>query len=694
VPLDVFGSFSLILAFACAIYAVAIGIAGIWTRKPLLIKSARHAGIAVCVLVTLGTACLVYLFLADDFSMAYVASHSNRDLPVIYKIAALWSGQEGSLLFWTLLLSVYTFFVLVLNRGKHPELMPYVGVILASVIVFFLILNVFIVSPFQVLGSVGSDGSVQVMARPDGRGLNPLLQYPEMAAHPPTLYLGYVGFTIPFAFALAALLGRYPGEKWIHITRSWTMIAWGFQSLGVLMGAHWAYAVLGWGGYWGWDPVENASLLPWLTGTAFLHSVMMQEKRGMMKVWNVWLVFITFLLCILGTMLTRSGVVSSVHAFAQSNIGPWFTGFLLLALGVCTFAFFKNRDYLRSENQLDAIASRESSFLFNNLILLAACFAVLWGTLFPVISEAFTDSKINVGPHFFNLVNVPIGLFLLFLTGVGPLLAWRRTSTDSMKRNFGWPLLGGLLAGVAALPLGFRPFETAPRFGSWVCLMMSVFVALTIVAEFYRGANVIRSRAGLNWLAAVTHLTMRNTRRYGGYVVHFGMVLIFIGLSGAAFNQDTQMEMSTGARMQIGPYTLVSQAFTTVPGRNYQAERATIEVLRDGKQMMMLYPERRFYPASEVTGTMVSIHSTLREDLYVVYAGRSPDSNNPVIHAYLNPLVKWIWFGGIILVLGTGLALLPNRQPVLVMKPGEARAPAGQAGEPTAETVRVYEAHD
>jgi cytochrome c-type biogenesis protein CcmF len=343
--LDVFGSFSLILAFVCAIYAIGAGIAAIWTRNPYLIKSARHAGIAVTLLVTLGTACLVYLFLADDFSMGYVASHSNRDLPTIYKVAALWSGQEGSLLFWTWVLSVYTFFVLVLNRDKHPELMPYVGVVLSSVILFFLILNNFIVSPFHVLGTMGADGTLQVMARPDGRGLNPLLQYPEMAAHPPTLYLGYVGFTVPFAFALAALLGRYPGEKWIHITRRWTMIAWGFQSLGVLMGAHWAYAVLGWGGYWGWDPVENASLLPWLTGTAFLHSVMMQEKRGMMKVWNVWLVFVTFLLCILGTMLTRSGVVSSVHAFAQSDIGPWFGGFIMVALGVCVFAFLKNSDY-------------------------------------------------------------------------------------------------------------------------------------------------------------------------------------------------------------------------------------------------------------------------------------------------------------------------------------------------------------
>ncbi|MBI3404069.1 MAG: cytochrome c biogenesis protein CcsA [Acidobacteria bacterium] len=346
--MDIFGSFALLLAFVCALYAVAGGIAGIATRHPLLIKSARQAGMAVCILVALATASLEYLFFTDNFSVAYVVAHSNRDLPAFYKIAALWSGQEGSLLFWSLLLSLYTFTAIFTNRSKHPELMPYVNVVLGSVQLFFLILNNFAASPFQALATIGAGGGQQLIAQADGRGLTPLLQYPEMVVHPPTLYMGYVGFTVPFAFALAALLGRYPGEKWIHITRKWTMVAWCFQSAGILMGAHWAYAVLGWGGYWGWDPVENASLMPWLTGTAFLHSVMMQEKRGMMKVWNFWLVFVTFMLCILGTMLTRSGVVSSVHAFAQSSIGPWFSGFLTLTFMVCLVAYLKNRDYLKS----------------------------------------------------------------------------------------------------------------------------------------------------------------------------------------------------------------------------------------------------------------------------------------------------------------------------------------------------------
>jgi len=662
--LDVFGSFALILAFVCAVYTVVAGIAGIRTRHALLLKSATQSGIAVCILITIATACLVYLFLTDDFSMAYVAGHSNRDLETFYKVAALWSGQEGSLLFWSWLLSIYTLVLLISNRGKHPELMPYVTVIVTGVLCFFLILNVFIASPFQVVGTVGADGAVQVMAPADGRGLNPLLQYPEMVIHPPMLYLGYVGFTIPFAFALAALIGRYPGEKWIHLTRRWTMVAWGFQGLGILLGAHWAYAVLGWGGYWGWDPVENASLMPWLTGTAFLHSVMMQEKRGMMKVWNVWLVFITFLLCILGTFLTRSGIVSSVHAFAQSTIGPWFVGFIVTLLFVCTLAFLKNRDYLKSENQLDSMVSRESGFLFNNLLFLAACFAVLWGTLFPVISEYAQGTKISVGPPFFNKVIIPIGLLLLFLTGVGPLLAWRKTSTESLLRNFGWPLLGGLMAGAVAWPLGFHDVYAL------ISLILCVFVTLTILNEFVRGAVVVRARSGMDFLSSVTHLTMRNTRRYGGYVVHFGMVLIFIGLSGAAFNQDTQGEVEPGSRIKVGPYEIEVQTVTARPAQNYQAERVTVDVQRDGRSLMSLYPERRFYPANEVTGTMVAIHSTLKEDLYVVYAGRDPETNRAVLHAYLNPLVKLIWLGGVVMMLGTGLALVPNRQPVMVLQRG------------------------
>src|SRR3977135_3961158 len=476
--MDIFGSFALALAFVCAVYAFGGGIAAIITRHPLLIKSTRQAGMATCGLIFLATVSLEYLFFSDNFSVAYVVAHSNRDLATFYKIAALWSGQEGSLLFWSFLLAIYVFSALFAYRHKNGELMPYVGVVLAGVQIFFLTLNNFVASPFKALGVSGANGAMDLVVRGDGNGLNPLLQYPEMVIHPPNLYSGYTGFTIPFAFALGALLARYPGEKWIHLTRKWTMIAWMFQSMGILLGAHWAYAVLGWGGYWGWDPVENASLLPWLTGPAFLHSVMMQEKRGMMKVWNVWLVFCTFSLCILGTLLTRSGVVSSVHAFAQSSIGTWFFSFLALILVVCLGAYLKNRDYLKSENQLDAIVSRESSFLFNNLMLLVACIAILSGTLFPVFSEWFTGNRISVGAPFFNKVNIPIGLLLLFLTGVGPLLAGGETSTESLKRNFGWPLGIGLIAGVIALVFGFREIY------SWGCLILGVFVASTVGLGF------------------------------------------------------------------------------------------------------------------------------------------------------------------------------------------------------------------
>jgi cytochrome c-type biogenesis protein CcmF len=538
------------------------------------------------------------------------------------------------------------------------------------------------------LGAAGASGALDLVAQADGRGLNPLLQYPEMVIHPPMLYSGYTGFTIPFAFALAALLGRYPGEKWIHLTRRWTMIAWCFQSIGVLLGAHWAYAVLGWGGYWAWDPVENASLMPWLTGTAFLHSVMMQEKRGMMRVWNVWLVFATFLLTIFGTALTRTGLVSSVHAFAQSTIGPWFFGFIGLVLVVCFTAYWRNRDYLRSDNQLDSLASRESSFLFNNLILLVACVAVLSGTLFPVLSEWVQGTQISVGAPFFNKVNLPIGLFLLFLTGVGPLLAWRKTSMESLRRNFGGPVVVGILAGGVGVALGLRNFYVT------VCLILCVFVTLTILLEFYRGARVISARTSTNLFSSVAQLTMRNTRRYGGYVVHFGIVLIFVGISGSAFNQDKQMDMPPGAQMQIGPYVLNHQTFDTTPSVNYTSERATIAVDRDGQQVIMLYPERRFYPSNEESGTMVAIYSTLKEDLYVVYAGRSPETQQPVIHAYLNPLVKWVWLGGVVVVLGTILALVPNRQPVLAIRRAVEPVPAGPSPSPVQMPIERHESHD
>ncbi len=446
------GSFALLLALALSAYSFLAGALALARPGPgseRLGETARRAGIATFALVFLAAVVLVTSAFQDDFSIAYIYHHSNRDLPAPYKFATLWSGQEGSLLFWSLLLGAYGL-VLRLRHKTDTRLFAYASVIIAGVQIFFLLLLNFAAHPFALMtGTLPADGA----------GLNPLLQYPEMVIHPPMLYLGYVGFTVPFAFALGALIMRYPGEKWIRITRRWTMVTWAFLTCGVFLGAHWAYSVLGWGGYWGWDPVENASLMPWLTGTAFLHSVMMQEKRGMLKMWNMWLIFATFWLAILGTFLTRSGIISSVHAFAQSSIGGWFKWFLLITLATFTFFFFKNKSHLRSEHKLESLISRESSFLFNNLLLLLACFTVLWGTWFPLISEYVQGNKVTVGPPFYNKVAIPVALLLLLLTAVGPLLAWRKTSLESLKRNFMWPALGALAVGVLMIALGRSPLE-------------------------------------------------------------------------------------------------------------------------------------------------------------------------------------------------------------------------------------------
>jgi len=444
------------------------------------------------------------------------------------------------------------------------------------------------------------------------------------------------------------------------------MIAWMFQSMGILLGAHWAYAVLGWGGYWGWDPVENASLMPWLTGTAFLHSVMMQEKRGMMKTWNVWLIFSTFMLTILGTLLTRSGIVSSVHAFAQSSIGDWFYGFILIVFAVCLFTFFKQKDHLKSENKLESLVSRESSFLFNNLILLVACFVVLWGTLFPVLSEYVQGSKVTVGAPFYNRVNIPVGLFLLFLTGIGPLLAWRSTSLRSIRRNFILPVVA--FVGMLAVLLVFvdRPWNDGDDKQSTIFSLMAFSLAAGVItaisAEFLRGANVLRAQTGKNLLSSTILLVRRNTRRYGGYLVHFGIVVMFIGIAGGAFNQAREQEMGFGDTLRLGGYRLVCQSYTQDSNANFDTEYALLDVYKGDstKKITQLAPEKRFYHASETYATMVANRSTLANDLYVIYEGKNPDTDKPIIKVFINPLIAWIWIGVGIVVLGTLVALVPN----------------------------------
>src|SRR5713226_8184694 len=451
------GSFALLLALGLSSYSFVAGILALFGHDAgsmRLGETARRAGIAAFGAVLLAAVVLVLSAFRDDFSIAYIFHHSNRDLPAAYKFAVLWSGQEGSLLFWSLLLGGYGL-VLRLRYKTDQRLFAHASVVIAAVQVFFLMILNFAAHPFAIM-----EGALP----PDGNGLNPLLQYPEMVIHPPMLYLGYVGFTVPFAFALGALIMKYPGDKWIHITRRWTMVTWCFLTVGVFLGAHWAYSVLGWGGYWGWDPVENASLMPWLTGTAFLHSVMMQEKRGMLKVWNMWLVFATFWLAILGTFLTRSGIISSVHAFAQSSIGEWFGWFLVISFAAFLYFFLKNKSHLRSEHKLESLVSRESSFLFNNLLFVLACFTILWGTWFPKISELAQGNQVTVGPPFYNNVAVPVAPLLLLFTAVGPLLAWRKTSVESLKRNFLWPAIGALATALLLTAFGMRPWKEVSYF--------------------------------------------------------------------------------------------------------------------------------------------------------------------------------------------------------------------------------------
>jgi len=669
-----FGSVSLLLALGLSVYTLLAGTLSLWAiahGRALAVaperirETARRAGIASFIAVSCAAFALIWAFATNDFSVDYVLHHSSIALPWYWKFSSIWAGQEGSLLLWAWLLAGYGF-VLRIRHKTDITLHAYASTILAGVQIFFLLLINFSAMPFAIVpGGVGPA---------DGFGLNPLLQYAEMMIHPPMLYLGYVGFSVPFAFALGALMMRYPGEKWIQTTRRWTMVAWLFLTCGIILGMHWAYAVLGWGGYWGWDPVENASLMPWLTGTAFLHSVMMQEKRGMMKGWNVWLIFSTFMLTILGTLLTRSGLVSSVHAFAESDIGTWFFWFLGIVLAICLFTFLYNRDHLRNENHLESLVSRESSFLFNNLVLLAACFTVLWGTLFPVLSEFVQGSKVTMGAPFYNRVAVPIGIFMLFLTGVGPLLAWRSTSLRAIRRNFVLPCIAIIVTTLVLIIAGVRPWSAdvqadgavGANIYALVCIALGVGVITAIASEFLRGANVVHTQTGKNLFESAILLTRRNTRRYGGYLIHFGVVIMFIGLAGSAFNQSRESEMSFGDSINLGGYKVVCQSYSEDSNANYDSEFALLDVFHNGKKITRLTPERRVYFVNTdhaQPSTIVAIHSTLANDLYVVFEGTNPDNDRPIIKFFINPLVNWIWVGVVVVVFGTFIALVPPLKP-------------------------------
>jgi cytochrome c-type biogenesis protein CcmF len=666
-----FGSFALLVALALAAYnllAGAVALRLLATGQPARISperladTARRAGIAGFAAITAAAFALVWSAFTNDFSITYILEHSNRALPAAYKFAALWSGQEGSLVLWAWLLGAYGF-VLRLTHKTDVKLYAYAGAILAGIQVFFLVVLNFAAPPFSLLPEFVSRGLIPA----DGNGLNPLLQYPEMVIHPPLLYLGYVGFSVPFAFALGALMMRYPGEKWIKITRAWTMVTWLFLTAGVFLGMHWAYAVLGWGGYWGWDPVENASLMPWLTGTAFLHSVMMQEKKGMMKSWNVWLIFSTFLLTMLGTMLTRGGLVSSVHAFAESPIGYWFMTFMVIVAAVCIFTYIYQRNHLESEQRVESLVSRESSFMFNNLVLLAGCFVIVWGTLYPILSEYIEGAKVTYDAAWYNRVSVPIGLFLLFLAGVGPLLPWRSTSFKSIRRNFVLPVIALWVAVIACLLAGVRPWHDGAfnqgYFYALVAFGLSAGVLTAICSEFLRGAGVIARQSGRNYFWSLFQLVRRNTRRYGGYMVHIGVVIVVIGLAGSAFNRSEEKELALHGTLAIGSYSLECVGFTQDSNANYTSDYALLDMSKGGKKLFQMAPEKRVYLASGQPQTMVAIHSVPGWDLYVVYEGTNPDTGQPIIKAFLNPLVSWLWAGVLMMILGTLVALTPSQKP-------------------------------
>lgn len=637
------GTLALGMALVVSLYGLAAPLLGKALKREELVRSGTAAVYANFLLLAVASAALLQALLTRDFGNAYVASYSSRDLGFWYTLSAFWAGQAGSLLFWALLLTGFAALV-VWRQSAYRELMPYVVATLMGVAAFFTMLLTFVSSPFARVPFTPADGS----------GLNPLLQNAGMFFHPPTQYLGYVGFTIPFAFAIAAMATRRLDDEWIRATRRWTLMAWFFLSWGVIFGMQWAYVELGWGGYWAWDPVENASLMPWLTATAFLHSVMIQEKRDMLKVWNLVLIILTFVLSIFGTFLTRSGVLSSVHSFALSSMGPLFFVFILLILAASFILLFVRLPALRSAAELDSLVSRESSFLFNNLILVGAAFSVFLGTVFPILSEAVRGVKISVGPPFFNQVNVPIGLSLLLLMGLCPLLAWRKASPRNLSRNFLIPAVIALVGATLMVAFGMgNPIAV-------VAFTLSVFVTATILQDFHRGAMVRRSHGEAYALAAV-RLIARNHRRYGGYVVHIGIVLLFAGMAGAAFNTEREAVLKKGESVSLNQYTLRYEGASQYPTRSAMVTAATLTVFNGGDQIAVMTPQRNLHNThQDQPMTEVAIRSTVKEDLYIILAGLGADgtANFRVI---INPLMMWMWIGSAVLTLGTMIAFWPER---------------------------------
>lgn len=638
-----FGYFALCMALATSAYSTISSAMGARSERLQLVRSGENALLATFGLLTVALVILWHALLTHNFQVRFVAENSNLAMPFFYMVTALWGGQAGSLLFWGWILALYAATVVVLYRHRYRELMPYAVATMAATSFFFCVLHLFSADPF-----------VQLPFKPaDGRGLNPLLQQPLMAIHPPLLYLGMVGMVVPFAFAIAALASGKLDSTWLRPARRWMLIPWTFLAAGLLLGGKWAYVELGWGGYWGWDPVENSSLMPWLVGTAFLHSIMIQERKGMLKVWNMVLAILSYGLVILGTFITRSGIISSVHAFAKSNIGPFFAVYLVLTLVVCFGLLYVRLPHLKAENKLESFASRETAFLLNNWILLGILFAVLWGTLFPLISEAFTGQQITVGPPFFNQVNVPIGLVLMLLTGAGPLFAWRRTSTESLKKNFAVPVAAGLLFLPILLGLGVRSIYAL------ISLVLCAFVTASVALEFHSGTRARMRSTGESYLIAIYRLSAKNRRRYGGYMTHLALMLLFVGFTGKAFTQEMEIVLDRGETTSVGGYELTYETLAFKEDANMSSTAAALSLSRDGQRLGTLLPERRFYKAFEQGTTEVSIYSSMREDFYLILVG-SADDNSAKFQVYINPLVNFVWLGSIVLVLGALWAMWPT----------------------------------
>jgi cytochrome c-type biogenesis protein CcmF len=642
------GSFLLLAAFVISAYAAAVSVAGARRRSRGMIDSGIGAFYLVAAVMTVASGVIVHAFVVGDYSIKYVQRYSDAVQPLFYKITSYWGGLDGSIMFWVFLLSIFGSLAVFVNRERHRELMPYVVATISVVQLFFLFLMIVHNNPF----------STFLTENPaDGKGLNPLLQNFYMVIHPPTLYLGFVGLTIPYAFGMAALITGHLDDSWLRAVRRWTMFSWLALSIGLGLGMIWAYEELGWGGYWAWDPVENAGALPWFTATAFLHSVMVQERRGMLRVWNVSLVIITFFLTIFGTFMTRSGIVQSVHAFGEDpELARMFTIFMGLILAV-SFGFVLYRlPILKARNELDSWVSREAAFLVNNWILLFAALFILFATMFPTISEAVTGERLTVGPPFFNKWMLPVGLILLALTGVGPLLAWRKSALINLRNQFLWPVTSGLVVSGVLVALGVRLWT------SGICWALCGFVLGTILQEFWRGARVRQANTGTDTLTAMVGLVGRNKRRYGGYVVHLGIVLIFLGFAGEGFKQSETLMLKPGQQTTVGDFTIRLDAVKVSDDGQKQAVTAHTTIFRNGEEIQKMYPAKWFFRKHEDQPTTeVAIRRGFGEDLYIVLAAFELDQQSASVEIVVNPLVNWIWVGFGIMALGTGIALLPEQ---------------------------------